>query len=271
MRAFVLTGGGALGATQAGMLQALFGHGVQPDLLVGTSVGALNAAFIAQVPHKAGADALEGVWRQASRNLIFPIRPRTMLLGITGRRDHLVDADGLERWISSNLDYSRFDEAVVPVHVVATDLQSGNPVVLSEGELLPALLASTALPGIFPPVRLGDRVLVDGGTSADVPVLQAEALGATEIWVLPTSGAERNAAEPKGALEVLLRSIGIVLGHVTRDHLAQLHDDTVVHVLPAPAVEDASILDFRRTEELITEGRALADRYLRDYEDVIEA
>jgi len=201
MRAFVLTGGGALGATQAGMLQALFNHGIEPELLVGTSVGALNAAFIARVPHKAGADALEGVWRQASRNLIFPIRPRTLMLGITGRRNHLIEAVGLRKWIESSLDYTRFDEALVPVHVVATDLESGNPVVLSTGDIVPALLASTALPGIFPPVRLGGRLLVDGGTSADVPVLQAEALGATEIWVLPTSGAQLG-AEPCGALEV---------------------------------------------------------------------
>src|SRR5437879_8037807 len=126
------------------MLQALFAHGVQPELLVGTSVGALNAAFIARVPNVAGAEALEGVWQQASRNLIFPIRPRTIVLGITGRRDHLISADGLEKWISNNLDYRRFDDALIPVHVVATDLATGNPVVLSEGDLMPALLASTA-------------------------------------------------------------------------------------------------------------------------------
>jgi len=262
VRAFVFTGGGALGATQAGMLQALFAHGLQPDVLVGTSVGALNAAYISSNPSIAGAEALAGVWRRASRSLIFPVRPRVLLLGVAGRRDHLIEADGLERWITGNLACRRFDQARVPVHVVATDLASGNPVVLSEGELLPALLASTALPGIFPPVRHHGRLLVDGGTSADVPVLQAEQLGATDIWVLPTSGPERDAEEPKGAFEVLLRSIGIVLGHVTRDHLAQLDPETAVHVLPAPAVGDLSILDFRRTEELVREGRRLADEYL---------
>ena len=262
MRAFVLTGGGALGATQAGMLQALFAHGIEPDLLVGTSVGALNAGYVAREPTEAGAIALQDVWRQASRSLIFPIRPRTVLLGVAGRHDHLIASTGLSRWISSNLDYTAFEEARVPLHVVATDLASGNPVVLSHGELLPALLASTALPGIFAPVRIGGRLLVDGGTSADVPVLQAEALGATEIWVLPTSGAERNASEPKGAFDVLLRSIGIVLGHVTRDHLSQLRPDTRVHVLPAPAVEDMSIVDFHKTNELVSEGRRLAAQFL---------
>jgi NTE family protein len=182
---------------------------------------------------------------------------------MAGRRNHLVEADGLERWISSNLPVQRFDQTVVPVHVVATDLASGNPIVLSEGELLPALLASTALPGIFPPVMFRGRLLVDGGTSADVPVLQAEELGATEIWVLPTSGAEQDEAAPKSAFEVLLRSIGIVLGHVTREHLAQLRPETVVHVLPAPSVADSSILDFRHTSQLITEGRRLAEAFVR--------
>jgi NTE family protein len=265
MRAFVLTGGGALGATQAGMLQALLAHGVRPELLVGTSVGALNAAYLAAAPHLEGAEALGGVWQRASRSLIFPLRPRGVVLGLAGRRDHLVAADGLRQWISSNLLVTCFEDALVPLHVVATDLGSGNPVVLSEGPLLPALLASTALPGIFPPVHHQGRVLVDGGTSADVPVLQAEELGATEIWVLPTSGAERDASAPKGAFEVLLRSIGIILGHVTREHLAQLDPATRVHVLPAPTVADTSILDFRHTDELIAQGRVLADAYLHQH------
>jgi NTE family protein len=262
MRAFVLTGGGALGASQAGMLQSLFAQGIRPDLLVGTSVGALNAAYMGAAPHEVGAMALGDVWRQASRSLIFPVRPRARLQGVARRRDHLISSDGLEGWIRDNLLVTCFEDLEIPVHVVATDLATGNPVVLSDGELLPALLASTALPGIFPPVRRHGRVLVDGGTSADVPVLQAEELGATEIWVLPTSGAERDAAEPKGAFEVLLRSIGIVLGHVTRDHLAKLDPATVVHVLPAPAVTDASILDFRHTDELIAEGKRLAETFL---------
>jgi NTE family protein len=261
-RAFVLTGGGALGATQAGMLEALLACGLAPDLLVGTSVGALNAAFIAQAPELDGALALQGIWRSASRDLIFPVRPRTLLLGAAGRRDHLVAASGLAGWIEQHLSYRRFEEAAVPLHVVATDLRSGDPVVLSEGPLLPALLASAALPGIFPPVTFEGRTLVDGGISADAPVLQAEALGATELWVLPTSGAERRSDLPRGALEVLLRAIGIALGHVAQENLSRLDPGTTVHVLPAPAVDDASILDFRHSDELIAEARALTIAYL---------
>lgn len=244
------------------MLEALFAAGIEPDLLVGTSVGAMNAAFIAAAPTIEGTAALAAAWRSASRTMIFPVRPRTIALGLAGRSDHLVASTGLRRWIEANLSYTTFEDALVPLHVVATDLRSGEPVVLSAGELLPALLASTALPGIFPPVELAGRTLVDGGISADVPVLQAEALGATEIWVLPTSGPERFSTLPRGAFEVLLRSIGLVLGHVTQQHLAKLHDDTVIHLLPAPTVEDASILDFRRTDDLIVQSRALAAQYL---------
>jgi NTE family protein len=134
--------------------------------------------------------------------------------------------------------------------------------VLSDGPVLPALLASTALPGIFPPVVIGGRPLVDGGISADVPVIQAEELGANEVWVLPTSGNERFTELPRGAFEVLLRSIGLVLGHVNREHLAKVDPATVVRVLPAPAVADASILDFRHTDELIAQGRELAAAHL---------
>jgi NTE family protein len=260
--AFVLTGGGALGAAQAGMLEALFAAGVRPDLLVGTSVGAMNAAFIAREPTVEGAIDLQQRWRRASRTLIFPVRPRTLALGLAGRVDHLVSADGLSSWIESNIGTMAFEDAEVPFHCVATDLRTGDPVVLSDGPVLSALLASTALPGIFPPVRLGDRTLVDGGISADVPVIQAEELGAGEIWVLPTSGNERFAELPRGAFEVLLRSIGLVLGHVTREHLAKLHSSTTIHVLPAPAVADASILDFRHTDELVEEARRLATAHL---------
>jgi NTE family protein len=244
------------------MLEVLLSCGLQPDLLVGTSVGALNAAFLAQAPDVDGALALQAIWRSASRDVIFPVRPRTLLLGAAGRRDHLVGPSGLRRWVERHLTYRRFEEAVVPLHVVATDLETGDPVMLSEGPLLPALLASTALPGIFPPVAFDGRTLIDGGVSADVPVLQAEERGATEIWVLPTSGPERQAMLPRGALEVLLRAIGIALGHVTLENLARLHADTVVHLLPAPAVEDASILDFRHADQLIAAGRSLTVDYL---------
>lgn len=246
------------------MLQALLAAGVTPDLLVGTSVGALNAAYIARDPTPAGAEGLAATWRRASRTLIFPVRPRTLALGLAGRIDHLVSPSGLSRWIQENLGGMTFEDAVVPFHAVATDLRTGDPVLLSAGEVLPALLASTSLPGIFPPVVIGDRSLVDGGISADVPVIQAEALGATELWVLPTSGPERLSTLPRGAFEVLLRSIGLVLGHVTREHLAKLRRSTVIHVLPAPTVADASILDFAHTDELITEGRALAADYLTE-------
>ncbi|MCU1372736.1 MAG: esterase (alpha-beta hydrolase superfamily) [Actinomycetia bacterium] len=244
------------------MLEALLNHGLQPDLLVGTSVGALNAAFLAQGPTLDGCLALQGIWKSASREKIFPIRPRTLLLGAAGRRDHLVVASGLSGWLEAHLSYRRFEDATIPLHVVATDIQSGDPVVLSEGPLVPALLASAALPGIFPPVVFEGRTLVDGGISADAPVLQAEALGATEIWVLPTSGPERRAMLPRGALEVLLRAIGIALGHVTQENLARLGEDVTVHVLPGPAVEDASILDFGHSDELIAAGRALTVDYL---------
>ena len=261
-RAFVLPGGGALGASQAGMLETLLACGLKPDLVIGTSAGALNAAFIAHRPDVDGALELQAVWRTAARSVIFPIKPRTLLLGVSGRRDHLIEVRGLQGWVERNLPYRAFEDAAVPLHVVATDIRTGDPAVLSDGPVIPALMASTALPGIFPPVTLGERTFVDGGITADVPVLEAEALGADEIWILPTSGAERRDVLPRGALDVLLRSIGIALGHVTQDNLAQVHPGTTVHLLPAPVVGDASILDFRHTDRLIAAGRALVVGYL---------
>jgi NTE family protein len=244
------------------MLETLLACGLKPDLVIGTSAGALNAAFIAHAPDVDGALELQRVWRTAARDVIFPIKPRGLLLGATGRRDHLIDVKGLQGWVEAHLPYRSFEDAAVPLHVVATDLRTGDPYVLSDGPLIPALMASTALPGIFPPVELQGHTFVDGGITADVPVLQAEALGADELWILPTSGPERRDVLPRGALDVLLRAIGIALGHVTQDNLAQVGEATTVHLLPAPVVGDASILDFRQTDRLIAAGRSLVVGYL---------
>ena len=145
--AFVLSGGGSLGAVQVGMLQALAERQVSPDLLVGTSAGALNAAFVAG--HGTGHAALRELadsWASVQRRDIFPLQPLRHLLAVTGGRQSLCSERGLQRLIASHLTFSRLEQADIPVHIVTTNLLSGEEVLLSDGDALSAVLASAAIP-----------------------------------------------------------------------------------------------------------------------------
>src|SRR5947209_1478571 len=121
--AFVLSGGASLGAIQAGMLRALYERGIKPDVIVGTSAGAMNGAFIASRPQTvATADALAAVWRDLRRGQVFPVNPLTGLLGFLGMRDHLVPAYGLRKLIARHIEHEALQDLPIPLHVVAVDV-----------------------------------------------------------------------------------------------------------------------------------------------------
>jgi NTE family protein len=248
--AFVLTGGASHGAVQVGMLQALTHAGVTPDVVVGVSAGALNGVAFAADPTMAGLERLATAWRTARRSQIFSLVPSSLVLGGLGRRDHLVPNRGLRRWIERHLDITRLEDAVLPVHAVATEVGTGMPVLLSEGSASEALLASCAIPGVFPPVEIGGRLLVDGGVAADAPVPQAEALGATTIYVLPAHGVTRASHRPRSAVAMGIHAIGQLLVHATRDKVAAARTATV-RVLPAPPTSGISPFDLSGASELI--------------------
>jgi NTE family protein len=162
--AFVLSGGGSLGAVQVGMLQALAERQVSPDLLVGTSAGALNAAFVADHGTRPAAlRELADSWTSVQRHDIFPLQPLRHLLAVTGARPSLCSERGLQRLITRHLAFSRLEQAGIPVHIVTTSLLSGEEVLLSDGDAPSAVLASAAIPGVFAPVVREGQILVDGG------------------------------------------------------------------------------------------------------------
>jgi NTE family protein len=161
--AFVLSGGGSLGAVQVGMLQALAARGVDPDLLVGTSAGAVNAAWVGG--HGMSADSLAeltGLWAGLRRQDVFPVSPRHVLTALVGRCPSLCPRSGLADLLVSHVGIGDFSEAAVPLHLVATDLLSGEEVLVSAGNVITAVLASTAIPGVLPPVAMGARYLATG-------------------------------------------------------------------------------------------------------------
>jgi len=249
---FVLAGGGSLAATQVGMLRALFEAGIKPDLLVGTSAGGINAFCFAQHPTGRGLDRLQRLWSRMRRKDVFPLDPVQFVTGLTGFRDGLVSADRLRAFLDRHLGGARLEDTEIPAHIVATDLADGQPVVLSRGSAVDALIASSALPGVFPPLVVDGRPLVDGGVSVDVPVLQAEDLGSTVTYVLPTVGQSGPAAVPRGAIPVLLHAFSHLFGRAAASELAATRHR--VHVLPAPTHAGANPFDFSATDELIEEG-----------------
>ncbi len=161
--AFVLAGGGSLGAVQVGMLKALTRLKIVPDFVVGASVGAINGAYFAAEPNEKGVARLEGIWSRLHRADIFPLSLINGLLAILGRRDHLVTAALLRSLVESELPCAKLEDAHIPCHVVATNVLDGTEVVLSTGPIATALLASAAIPAIFPVVSIDGRHLMDGG------------------------------------------------------------------------------------------------------------
>ena len=131
------------------MLQVLTDAGIRPDLLVGVSIGAINGVAFAADPTAAGLLRLADEWRRVRRSQVFRLWSSNLVLGAIGRRDHLFDNRGLARLIDQIAGVERLEATAIPVHAVATDLQTGEPVVLSEGATLPVLLASSAIPALL--------------------------------------------------------------------------------------------------------------------------
>ena len=258
MRAFVLSGGASLGAIQVGMLHALFERGIAPDLIVGTSAGAINGAFIAsREPTVATAKALGDVWRGLRRGAVFPTNPLTGFVGFIGRSDHLVPAGNLRRLIARNLEVDRLEDMRVPLHVVVTDVLSGRELRLSHGPAVDAVLASAAIPGVFAPVEVDGRRLIDGGVSDNTPISHAIELGADEIYVLPTGYACTLHEAPRGALAMLLHAMSLLIQQRLHLEIELYRDHATLIVLPPPCPQELQPIDFAHADELIR--RALAD------------
>jgi NTE family protein len=259
--AFVLSGGASLGALQVGMLRALYERGIVPDFMVGSSVGALNATFVASRPQTVETiDELAAVWRGLRREHVFPVRWRELVLGLVGRGDHVVSDSGVREIVRRHLRIARLEDAVVPVHLVAFDLVNGEEVRLSHGPALEALLAAAAIPGLLPPVVRGNRRLVDGGVVNNTPISHAIDLGAARVYVLPTSGASRALGKRSyGAVEAAIDAITLMIDSQHRADIARYTGKTELVVLPAPNPRHVRPTDFAHTQSLI-EGALVGTR-----------
>jgi NTE family protein len=261
--AFVLSGGGSLGATQVGMLRALFDAGIEPDMVVGTSVGAVNAAWVGAWPAREGVDKLADIWTGLRRDDVFPLG-WTAAMGLLGRGKHLISNAALRGVLERHLPYVRLEQAQIPVHVVTTELKSGRAIVLSSGPAVPALLASCAIPGVFPPVTIGRRELIDGGVANHTPIAAAVELGARIIYVLPI-GYPWLHEVPSNALGMALQALARMVEQRLESEIASYRDAADIRVVPAIEPLAVSPADFSRTRELIERGYASAERLVQTH------
>jgi NTE family protein len=237
------------------MLEALYERGIRPDLLVGTSAGALNAAFAASRPPTIEtALDLQRIWRRLSRSRVFPPNPLTAGLGLLGLRDHSVSAGSLRRLVERHCSANRLEEADVPLHVVAFDVLTGDEVLLSEGSLVDAVLASAAIPGVYPPVNWGGRLLVDGGIVNNAPISHAVELGADNVIVLTAIGPQRLAEAPRGAIAAGVTALSRAITRRLAEDVALYSRQVNVTVLPAPSLAGILPTDFGHADELIQHG-----------------
>ncbi len=263
MIAFVLSGGGSLGAIQAGMLEALLERGIVPDALVGTSIGAANAAFLAGEPTLPQAQALSGLWESLKPRQIFPLGPIRTLKALH-RDGSLFSTAPLRQLIERHSPYSRIERARIPLRIIATDFADGTEVVFDSGPVADAVLASTALPGVFPPHQVSGRLYLDGGLVDHVPLAPAIAMGADTIYVLSCGFPCPPRADHRSTRSVLAHSMGILLSQRVRVDVQQVpenHPGVKIISLP-PVCSHAGLRDLGRAASLIEQARSQTRLFL---------
>jgi NTE family protein len=259
--ALVFAGGGSFGAIQVGMLHSLAAHGISADMVVGSSVGAINGAYYAGDPTLKGVLELETIWRGLTRHDVFPITWRT-LLGFLWRRDFLIPHDGIQKLIDDHLPFRNLEDAKLPLHIVATDIVTGDSVVLSEGSAAQAVIASTAIPGAFAPVRYKDFYLSDGAISSNTPIKVAVEKGANRLIILPTGYACATNTPPIGAVANALHALTLLIARQLVSELEDLSGDIEYFVVPPLCPLVGSPYDFSRSADHIQRAIESTDKWL---------
>jgi NTE family protein len=263
--ALVLAGGGTRGATQVGMLQALSEHGFVPDRIYGSSVGAVNGVAFAGDPTRRGVERMTEIWRDLTRETVYP---QGRLHGpwlYLQQRDSVYVNSGLRKVIEEGIGFERLEDAVIPVEVVATSLTDGRERWFTHGPAVEAVLASSAVPAIFPPVQIDGERFIDGGVVNNVPVRRAIEGGASRIVVLLCSPPAYTPTSPRRPVEAMLNALLISIhARFSRD-MAQLPPGVEVIVCSGSEGGTRDFDDFSTTEALIEHGRAEATEVVRRY------
>ncbi len=259
--AFVMAGGGSLGAVEVGMLHALLAWGEAPAFIVGASAGAINGAFFAAEPTPAGVAKLDRIWRGLRRRDVFPINLRSVL-GWFAHGGHVIDSAGIRQLIERHLPYQRLESATLPIHIVASDMISGEEVLLSRGSAVDAILASAAIPGVFAPVRIDGRMLVDGGVANNTPISTAVRLGATRVIVLPTGFACALTSVPSGAVARAMHALSLLVGRQLVQDAERFAAKVELRIVPSLCPLDCSPYDYSTCAMLIDRAELSTRQWL---------
>ena len=255
LTAFVFAGGGSLAAVQVGMLHELIAYGMQPDFVVGSSAGAINAAYFAGTPDGSGISRLEQLWSTVRRRDIMPLSLRTILSTLMFKRSSLISFDGIRQLLESHLSYGCIENAALPLYIVATDSLFGNEIVLTRGPVVQAVMASAAIPGVFPPVRIDGRDLVDGGVANNTPISVAVGLGAQRIVVLPTGFACALERPPITAIGQALHALSLLVARQLVCDLERYASAAQLFVVPPLCPLEVSSYDYSACLTLISRAK----------------
>ena len=237
--AFVLGGGGVLGAAEVGMLQALFERGIAPDLVLGTSIGALNGALVARDPSLGVIERLTEMWQTvASSREVFGDRPLRTVRRAVATGTHVYSSSPMRRLLAEEFGDMTFEDLSVRFQVCAANIERAAEHWFTSGPLVPAIVASAAVPGLLPPAKVDDEHFLDGGIVNSIPLGRAVALGADVVYVLQVGRIDRPLQVPKRPWEVARVSFEIARRHRFARELAEVPDGVVAHVLPARGTSD---------------------------------
>ncbi len=269
MRTFVLSGGGNRGPLQVGALGVLIERGIIPELIVGSSAGALNGCYLAIDPTVEQVEHMAQLWRDAARRRLFTASPVRSLVKALRGKDHLVDNRRIRTYVRKALPrhVHTFGDLRVPLYVTICHLHTQTLYVCGDDPdtpLLEAVITSTAVPGFFPPTYHNGEAFVDGGVVSNLPLKVAVARGATEIWAIDLSFEVDPDLRLRGAMEIggwaIKRPLYANVLHELEWAIQQ--PGVTVHHIAIGAFVNTPLGDFSKTEAMIEEGRRAARRYL---------
>jgi NTE family protein len=249
--ALVLGGGGVRGAVEIGMVRALLEAGVVPDLVVGTSIGAINGAMIAKDPTLGVIDTLLHAWTSPEANAVYGDSLISQLSRLVKTKTHLNSPRPLRELLERSLGADvRFEDLAVRLQVVAASIERAAEHVFDSGPLIDAILASASVPGLLPPTKIGEEHYIDGGIVNSIPIEQAVTAGARTIFVLQIGRVETPLVAPTSAVDTARVAFEIARRHRFARDIATLPDGIDLYVLPSGgSLEgDDSIRAYRRLD-----------------------
>jgi NTE family protein len=270
---FVFSGGGPLAALQVGSLRALLEHGVKPDLAVGTSAGGLNATWIAFDPTDHGIDVLESTWRNLKEGDLFPGgRFKASWARMLVRGNRVFENSGIKKLIEKTLGAdARFEDALIPLAITATELDTGAERLFSSGPLLLPLLASCSMPGIFPPIEIDGTMYIDGGVADNVPISPAVGMGAQTLYVMDSTSHSHQRRPLNRPMDYLLHAFSLARSQRLGLDVAHLGEKVRIVMLPSPMLDFfVPFASMEHTPRLIEMSHRHTSRFLEGRMDVVE-